>query len=420
MTLSKIITPTFYELHKHIKNNDYLRYVLKGGRGSGKSSDIAIELILDLIKNPITILCIRKVGNTLFESCYEQLKEATQILGVSHFFKFSKSPMRIEYKPRGNYFIFRGADDPAKIKSIKVAKFPIATLWIEELAEFKTEDEVSAIENSVLRAELPNDLEYKIFYSYNPPKRKQSWVNKKFETKLLSPNTYVHHSTYLNNPYISKAFIDEAEHVKVTKPYKYRWEYLGEPIGSGVVPFDNLEFREITDKELANFDNIRVGLDWGYATDPLAIIKLHYDKTRRKVYLFDEVYGVKISNREAAQKIKGKKLEIFNIIADSAEPKSIDEVKSYGIKIKGARKYPGSVEFGEKWLDDLEAIIIDPKRCPNATKEFENIDYKVDKNGSTLNKLEDEDNHIIDATRYALSEDMIEKRIKVIDKDLLF
>ena len=191
--LSTIINPSFFELHKHVKNNDYLRYVLKGGRGSGKSSDIAIELILDLVANPITILCIRKVANTLYESCYEQLKEAVSILELDAYFHFGKSPLKITYLPRGNSIIFRGADDPGKIKSIKVAKFPIATLWIEELAEFKTEDEVSTIENSVLRAELPNDLHYKMFYSYNPPKRKQSWVNKKYETQFINPNLSLIH-----------------------------------------------------------------------------------------------------------------------------------------------------------------------------------------------------------------------------------
>lgn len=418
--LSTIINPSFFELHKHVKNNDYLRYVLKGGRGSGKSSDIAIELILDLIANPITILCIRKVANTLYESCYEQLKEAVSILGLDSYFHFGKSPLKITYIPRGNSIIFRGADDPGKIKSIKVAKYPIATLWIEELAEFKTEDEVSTIENSVLRAELPNGLKYKIFYSYNPPKRKQSWVNKKFETQFLNPNTYVHHSTYLDNPYISKAFIEEAEHTKDTKPLKYRWEYLGEPIGSGIVPFDNLVFREITDEEVASFDNIRQGLDWGYAADPLAVVRLHYDRTRRCIYLFDEIYRVKMSNREAAIEIKDRGLDDVMIIADSAEQKSIDEVLSYGVDILGAKKGPGSVEFGEKWLDDLEAIIIDPSRCPNGAKEFENIDYQVDKDGNTKNRLEDKNNHIIDATRYALSEDMVERRIESASKDLLF
>lgn len=404
--LSEIILPAFQDIHKDIKSNKYLKYVFKGGRGSGKSSNIAIELVLDIVQNPITALCVRKVGNTLQESCYEQLKEAISILNLDPFFKFNISPLKITYTPRGNAIIFRGADDASKIKSIKVAKFPISTLWIEELAEFKTEDEVSMIENSVLRAELPDDLKYKFFYSYNPPKRKQSWVNKRYETQFIPKNTIVHHSTYLDNKFISKDFIEEAEHIKETKPNKYKWEYLGEPIGSGVVPFENLTFREITTKELLNFDNIRQGVDWGYANDPFAFVRLHYDKTRRKIYIFGEIYEIKLSNRLVAQRIKANGWNDTKIIADSAEPKSIDELWDYGLRIYGANKRPGSVEYGEKWLDDLEEIVIDPVRCPNIAKEFENIDYQVDKDGNTKNKLEDKDNHGIDGARYALSEDM--------------
>lgn len=404
--LSNAIIEPFREVHKIIKQDKYLKYVFKGGRGSGKSSDIAIELILDIVKYPITTLCVRKVGNTLQESCYEQLKEAIQILKLEKYFKFNLNPLKITYTPRGNSIIFRGADDPMKIKSIKVAKYPIARLWIEELAEFKTEDEVSIIENSILRAELPDNLVYKFFYSYNPPKRKQSWVNKRYETTLLPKNTYVHHSTYLDNPYISKEFIEEAEHIKETNILKYRWEYLGEPIGSGVVPFDNLVFEKITDRQISEFDNIRQGIDWGYANDPFHFTRLHYDKTRRRIYIFDEIQEVKLSNRNASIKIKEKGYGEDRILADSAEPKSVDEMWEYGLKIYPAKKGPGSVEYGEKWLDDLDAIIIDPERCPCTTKEFESIDYAVDKDGNPKNKLEDKDNHSIDAVRYALNEDM--------------
>lgn len=404
--LSDVFTESFIDVHREIKKGEHLKYVLKGGRASGKSSFVAQEIVLDTIKYPITPLCVRKVGNTLQESCYEQIKEAIDQLQLGEYFKFNISPLKITYIPRGNSIIFRGADDPAKIKSIKMAKYPIARLWIEELAEFKTEDEVSMIENSILRGELEKGLQYKFYYTYNPPKRKQSWVNKRYETKFLPKNTYVHHSSYLDNPYISKAFKDEAEHIKKTKPLKYRWEYMGEPIGSGVVPFDNLTFREITTKELLNFDNIRQGIDWGYANDPFAFVRLHYDKTRRRIYIFGEIYQVKLSNRVAAQRIKSGGWNDNKIIADSAEPKSIDELWDYGLKIYGANKRPGSVEYGEKWLDDLEEIIIDPVRCPNVAREFENIDYQVDKDGNTKNKLEDKDNHGIDAVRYSLSEDM--------------
>lgn len=404
--LSEVFTKSFINLHKIIKNEDYLKYVLKGGRASGKSSFIAQEIILDIIKYPITVLCVRKVGNTLQESCYEQIKEAIDQLNLNDYFKLNISPLKITYTPRGNAIIFRGADDPAKIKSIKMAKYPIARLWIEELAEFKTEDEVSMIENSILRGELDGDLKYKFYYSYNPPKRKQSWVNKRYETNFLPQNTFVHHSCYLDNPYISKAFREEAEHIKETKPLKYRWEYLGEPIGSGVVPFDNLVFQSIKDEEISNFDNLRQGIDWGYANDPFAFIRLYYDKTRRKIYVFDEIYQVKLSNRKAFELINKRGYRDCKIIADSAEPKSVDEMRSYGLRIEGARKGQGSVEYGEKWLDDLEAIVIDPKRCPFTAREFENIDYAVDKDGNPKNRLEDKDNHAIDAIRYALSEDM--------------
>ncbi|AVF27692.1 phage-related terminase-like protein large subunit [Paenibacillus larvae subsp. larvae] len=404
--VSEIITPHFHAFWKASNSHKYLKHVLKGGRGSAKSTHIALKVIHDMMKYPVTALCIRKVARTLEESVFEQLKEAIDMLGVSAYWRVVKSPLQLIYLPRGNKIIFRGADDPLKIKSIKVSKFPITIMWIEELAEFKTEEEVSTIENSVLRAELPDGLFYSFYYSYNPPKRKQSWVNKKYETQFLVDHTFVHHSTYLDNPHISSMFRREAEETKRKNLQKYEWEYLGKAIGSGVVPFDNLVFRTITDEEFQSFDNIRQGNDWGYGVDPLAFVRWHYDKTRRKIYAMDEIYGVKLSNREVAGKMKDKGYHTEQTIADSAEPKSIDEMREYGIRMKGARKGPGSVEYGEKWLDDLDEIVIDPKRTPNIAREFENIDYQTDADGNPKAKLEDKDNHTIDATRYAFERDM--------------
>ena len=404
--LSEIFNPNFHEFRRVSKENKFLYYVLKGGRSSAKSTHIAFDIILEMMSKPITTLCVRRVANTLAESCFEQLKEAIEILGVESEWEEKKSPLQLIYKPRGNKIIFRGADDSAKIKSIKMSKFPITHLWIEELAEFRTEEDVSMIVNSIVRKELPKDLHYKIYYSYNPPKRKQSWVNKKFESHDLASNIYMHSSTYLENPHISRAFVEEANEIKKRNELKYRWEYLGEPIGSGVVPFTNLVFREITDEEVRNFDNIRQGVDWGYATDPLAFIRLHYDKKKRTIYLLDEFYEVKASNRKLAEWIKSKGYHTTLTICDSAEPKSIDELISYSIKAMGAKKGAGSVEYGEKWLDDLEAIVIDPRRTPKSCWEFENIDYATDKDGNPLDRLVDKDNHLIDGTRYALNLDM--------------
>ena len=404
VNLSEKILPAFHAAHTAIKR-PYLHYVLKGGRGSSKSTFVATELILRRIKYKSHALAIRKFGVYLEKSVFEQLKWAIEYLGVSEYWKVRKSPMALIYTPTGASIFFMGADDPTRIKSIKTSDMPITDLWVEESAEFKTEEELTTIVNSIVRAELPDGLDYKIFYSYNPPKRRTHWLNKKYETQFIAPNTYVHHSIYSDNTYLSKQLLEEIEHTRETQFQRYEWEYLGKPTGSGIVPFENLTFRKITDEECKAFDNIRNGLDWGYGVDPVAFVHMHYDKTRRKLYIFGEIYGVKISNRELCEMVKALGWQ-SNIIADSAEPKSIDECRSMGLNIKGAKKGAGSVEYGEKWLDDLEEIIIDPERCPNTAREFEGIDYETDKDGNPKARLSGKDNHAIDGSRYALEDDM--------------
>lgn len=402
--LSDIVLPKFTDFWRGSKSDKYLYYILKGGRSSSKSSHISLRAIYELINNPVNGLAVRKHAKYLRESVFEQLKWAARVLKVYESFTFQVSPMQAIYKPRGNKILFAGADDPQKIKSIASSEFPYTFLWIEELAEFRTEDEIEIIEDSIVREET--GYNYKIFYSYNPPKRKSNWCNKKFNTITLSDIYFVHHSDYRDNPYVSKQTLQKIDTLKESRPYKYRHTWLGEPIGSGVVPFSNLVFRKIADDEVNRFDNIRQGIDWGYANDPFSFIRWYYDKTRRKLYAIDEFYGVKLSNRKVVEWIKKKKYNDFRIIADSEEPKSIAELKSYGINIIGAKKGPGSVEYGEKWLDDLEEIIIDQDRTPNTAREFESIDYQVDKDGNIKSRLEDKDNHTIDATRYALERDM--------------
>ncbi len=432
VVLSEIVLDQFKPFWIASKKKKHLRYVLKGGRGSGKSFHIPMRIMLDIMEYPVSAIGVRKVQNTILKSVYANFKGAANAMGVRHLFRFVDSKLEITYKPRGNKIYFAGADDSDKIKSIKDADFPLAIMWIEELAEFKNEDEVTTIENSVLREELEGKIanfsmrkrvypfDYSFYYSYNPPKRRQSWVNKKYESSFIDANTYVDHSTYLGNPYLSKKFIEEAENVKKNKPMKYRWEYMGEAIGSGVVPFDNLQIEpgSITDEMVTNFDNIRNGLDFGYATDPLAFVRWHYDKKKNGIYAIDEIYGVKLSNREFAKILYERGYQSEEIFADSAEPKSIAELKSeHNVpRIKGVKKGPDSVEYGEEWLDDLDFICIDPLRTPNTAREFENIDYQVDKDGNPKPRLEDKDNHTIDCTRYAFSEDMRNIKVTIANK----
>ena len=413
--LSSLIPPKFHDVWRASKSKDILNVVCSGGRGSGKSSNVAHIITQLLMRHPVNAVGIRKIDNTLEQSIYEQMKWAINEQQVTHLFRFNKSPLRITYLPRGNYMVFRGAQYPERIKSLKDSRFPFAIAWVEELAEFRTEDEVTTITNSLLRGELDEGLQYKFFFTYNPPKRKQSWVNKKYGTQFVSGNTFVHHSTYLDNPFIAKEFIKEAEETKKKNEMKYRWEYLGEAIGSGITPFNNLQFREITDEEVANFDNIRNANDFGYATDPNAFVRIHYDKKKNGIYIFDELYKHQLSNRKLAEWLKEKGYDNDVIFADSAEPKSIAELKNdFGIsKIKGVKKGPDSVEFGERWLDDLDFICIDPKRTPKTAFEFENIDYQTDRDGNPKPRLIDKDNHSIDAVRYAMSEDMRSNKTKV-------
>jgi PBSX family phage terminase large subunit len=405
VSLKKILLPNFINAWHAIRSMSKTFYVFKGGRNSAKSTHISIFCLLILMMFPVSGLAIRKVANTLDGSVFEQLKEAANILGIEDQFVFLKNPLKVIYKARGNYIIFRGADDPKKIKSIKSSKFPIAFTWIEELDEFKTEDEVQTIVDSILRDQLPEGIKYWVFYSYNPPKRKQHYINKKYETQFINDNTFIHVSDYRDNKYLSHQTLEEIKLVKENNERKYNWVYLGKPIGGGIVPFDNLVFREIKDEEISTFDNIRQGNDWGYSVDPMAWVRWHYDKKHNKIYAMDEIYQIKLYPEDLARKIKEKKGDTDLTLCGHDQPSSRDEVQYYGCNFMSIKGGPGSIEVGENWLDSLSEIVIDPLRTPNIASEFENIDYQVDKDGYTMSKLEDKNNHAIDATRYAFEND---------------
>lgn len=403
------MNPNFQEAYLFWKESLYTRYVFKGGRGSAKSSHIALFLVLSIVKEEVNIVCFRKVAETLSKSVYEQLKWAIQFLKIEEYFDFRKSPLEIIYKERGNKFIFLGVDDPQKIKSIKTANFPIAYFWFEEFAEFKTEEEVETVIKSIFRGKLSKELKYKGIFSYNPPKSKLHWVNKKYGFGGTDENTFVHHSTFLDNIHISKEFIEDAENTKKRNELKYKHEFLGEAIGNGIIPFPNLQLRPITKDDLASISVIRQGLDWGYGVDPVAFVRWGYNKRKKTIYALDEYYGVKRSNSNVAEYIIGKNYT-EPVTCDSSEPKSIDDLREYGISAWGATKGKGSVEYGEKWLGDLEAIVIDESRTPNIFKEFQTIDYAMDRDGNPLPRLEDKGNHTIDATRYGFELDMKKRK----------
>lgn len=406
VNLSEVIAPSFYDLHIDIKKNKHTEYMLKGGRGSTKSSFASLEIILGMMRDAeqrefTNAVALRKVKDTLKDSVFEQLAWAIEILGVGHLWHIPQSKLEITYIPTGQKILFRGADKPKKIKSTKVKKGYIKYIWFEELDEFYGPEELRIINQSLMRG---GEI-FVVFYTYNPPKSSRSWVNQ--EAKTPKPGRKVHHSDYRSVPehWLGNVFIADAEHLKRVNETAYRHEYLGEEVGTGLEVFTNVTLREITDEEIKTFDRIKQGLDFGYAVDPVAFEKMHYDKTRRRLYLFYEFSGIQVSNRKLYNSIKPHTQKMT--IADSAEPKSIAELKGYGVKIKGAKKGPDSVDYGIKFLsEEIEEIIIDPARCPRAAKEFINYALETDKNGEVKSEYPDKDNHTIDATRYALEDEM--------------
>ena len=168
---------------------------------------------------------------------------------------------------------------------------------------------------------------------------------------------------------------------------------------------------------MERFDRIRNGLDFGYAGDPLAYLKMHYDKTRRRLFIFGEVYGTRLNNRKAVRLIKQLNPLNKRITADSAEPRTVNEFNLLGLNIVGAKKGPDSVENGIKWLQDLEQIIIDPIRCPNTAREFQEYEIEKDKEGNLKGDYPDRNNHTIDAARYGNENDIIIQKARARRKD---
>ena len=408
--LSEIIAPSFYQLHHEFKSEKYNQYWLKGGRGSTKSTFVSIQILLGMIRDPeANAVVTRRYQNELRDTVYGQFVWSIAKLGLEHLFKAYISPMQIVHKTTGQKVVFRGADNPLKIKSINLGKGYIKYAWFEEVDQFASPEEIRNIEQSLFRGD--GEGQRISIFSYNPPKSGRAWVNS--EVKVPKPGRRVHHSDYRDVPkrWLGERFIADAEHLREVNDSAYRHEYLGEEVGTGLEVFNNVLVRPIFADESSIFDNHRQGLDFGYAVDPLCFEHMHLYKKKRELYLLDEISGINLFNREFFDKAQAYINQLT--IGDSAEPKSIAELKSYGMKIKGAKKGPGSVEFGIKYLQDLEQIIIDPVGCPRAAKEFVNYALEINRNGDIVSRFPDKDNHAIDSTRYGLEDDMLERRLTV-------
>ena len=284
-----------------------------------------------------------------------------------------------------------------KVKSIKLPFGYVGIVWYEELDQFSGMEEIRNLNQSLLRG----GETYWVFASYNPPKSRNNWVNEEILNEY--PDRLVHKTTYLDVPreWLGEQFLLEAEKLKAKNETAYNHEYLGEVTGTGGAVFENVEDMVMTDEMISQFDRRYYGLDFGFAVDPLAFVAMRYDAKHEDLYIFDEIYQQKLTNSNAAQLIL-RKIGSQHIMADSAEPKSIAEMKAAGLFISGAKKGPDSVDYGVKWLQGRRRIYIDKRRAPNAYREFVSYEYERNRAGQYISAYPDANNHAIDAVRYGL------------------
>lgn len=420
--LNNCIIPMYKEVLKDILAHKHVHYVFPGGRGSTKSSFMGVTIPLAIINNPsIHAVCFRKIGNTIQTSIYSQIVWGIYQLGLESLFHIPKTySTPIVYIPTGQRIYFMGLDDANKVKSIKVPFGYIGITWFEELDQFSGENELRKVTQSTMRGgQLFWD-----FRTFNPPISKNNWANEYVEDcEMYRPDdTLVVRNTYLDVPkeWLGEQFIIEAEELKEINPRAYIHEYLGQAIGTGGDVFPNVEdldmnqTHKLTDaygntiKEVPlwqTFDHIYNGIDWGFALDPFRFVKMHFDKTHLDLYIFDEYTATRARNREVYEELyenlkKVRKDEL--VTADSAEPKSVADFKAYGAWIREADKGPDSIRYGIKWLQSLRHIYIDKRRCPETYKEFTQYEFEQDRDGNFISAYPDENNHSIDATRYAM------------------
>ena len=389
-----------YASYWHFKG----RYrVVKGSRASKKSKTTALWFIYNMMKYPAAnLLVVRKTFRTLQDSCFTELSWAAKRLKVDHLWRFTTHPLLAEYLPTGQKIYFRGLDDPLKVTSITVDVGCLCWMWIEEAYEVMNESDFDMLDESI-RGEVPEGLFKQVTLTFNPW-NERIWLKKRFfDTE--DPDILAMTTNYMCNEWLDDADRRVFERMKETNPRRYQVAGLGNwGIVDGLVyenwkeeSFDhtNEEFRDEHPDLVSAF-----GLDFGYTNDPTALFCGLLDKQKKQLFVFDEMYQKGMSNRKIAEEIKAMGYGKERIIADSAEPKSIDELIGLGLRAKGAKKGKDSIQNGIQWIQDLE-IIIHP-RCVNFLTEISNYTWDKDKFGTKLNVPIDDFNHLMDAMRYAL------------------
>ena len=389
--------------------------VVKGSRGSKKSTTTAQDIILKMTMYPLAnTLVIRKTFNSHKDSTWTQLKWAAKNLGLDDDWSFSKSPLEATRKSTGQKILFRGLDDPMSITSITVEHGYLCWAWFEEAFQVMNEDDFNKVDMSV-RGQLPDGYYKQITITFNPWSEKH-WLKKRF-FDTNDPNILALTTTYECNEWLGPDDRALFEQMKINNPRRYNIEGLGNwGIAEGLV-YENFIEQEFDYMEISKRAGTKAvfGLDFGYTNDPTAFIAAIVDQENKELYIFDEHYQKAMTNEDIANMIKYKGYSKETITADSAEPKSIDDIKSKGIyRIKAAKKGKDSILNGIQNIQDYK-IIIHPK-CENFLIEINNYVWS-NKNGIVINKPIDDFNHLMDALRYAM-EDTKKSGLVIMDKSI--
>lgn len=393
--------------------DDYsCRYnVLYGGRGSGKTIFAFDKLLIKGLKEKRMILLMRKTTANCKFSVWKELKEAVARMGLTKHFMFYESDYSAVCKLNGTMFKCTGLDEAEKIKGFS----EISDVLLEEATEFTPED-VDLIDGTV--RSIKYILPLQIYFLFNPVS-KANYVYKRFgfDTGIVPPNTFVLKTTYLDNPYLSQDYIERMEHMKTTNPARWKIEALGDFVSLDKLVFQNWKVEEFDHSKLKG--DLLVGLDFGFINDISALTSSILDEEAKKIYVFKEWGDTGKTNEELAAIIHSLGLSKSTIVADSAEQKSIEEIKRKGImRIKPAVKGPDSIIHGIQKLQNYE-IIVHPS-CTGLITEFENYSWQKDKkSGEYINKPIDQFNHYIDSLRYSLQCADKAQKLKTLNKSAL-
>lgn len=375
--------------------------VCKGSRGSKKSKTTALFFIYSMMKYPgANLLVVRKVYRTLKDSCFTDLKWAINILGVQDYWSVKESPLEIIYIPTGQKILFRGLDDPLKVTSITVETGNLCWAWIEEAYEINKEQDFNMLDESI-RGTVEEPLYKQITLTFNPWNERH-WLKKRF-FDVEDENIMAKTTNYMCNEWLDDSDKKLFEDMKKNNPRRYQVAGLGNwGIVEGLV-YENWEEKEFDVDEISKRKGVKsaFGLDFGYTNDPSAFFCGLIDVANKEIYVFDEIYKNAMKNRQIAEEIIRKGYGKEKIVADSQEPKSIDELYDLGLKgIRKSRKGRDSINNGVQYIQDYK-IIIHP-RCVNFITEISNYMWDKDKFDNPVNKPVDDFNHLMDAMRYAL------------------